>query len=215
MIRILSHVFSWLLLPLFMPLYGLLIAMYYPSMELNSGRINIHMIPEGIKWKLFAVFSIFSCVAPGISYVGLHKFKIISTLDMENKEERHLPLILMFIYGILLYILFVLNDPNHVLPSYYFSLTLSGVFVTGIYMIITRYIKISMHAGGAGILCGFLFSFFQRQMDPSILWMVLSLISAGLVIGSRYYLEKHTPKELFWGITIAFCVTSGLVAFYP
>lgn len=211
MIRKLSHLFSWVFLPLLMPLYGLLITMFYPIHTYHSSRISMYDIPSLQKWLLFSIFAVFSFVAPSLSYIGLYKFKIITTLDMEKREERNLPLVIMLIYGLLLFYLIQRIDTRHVLPMYYSTLALSGVLVTTIFTILTRYLKISMHAGGVGILCGYLFSFFLQQSNPSLLWLCIGILVAGTVIGSRWYLHKHTLRELVLGFSVAALLTGAVV----
>ena len=212
MIRYLSHLFSWVFLPLLMPLYGLLITMYYPIHSYHSSRISMYDIPPRQKWLLFAIFAAFSFIAPSLSYLGLYKFKIITTLDMEKREERNLPLIIMLIYGLLLFYLVQQIDTMQILPIFYSTLALSGVLVTTVFTILTRYLKISMHAGGAGILCGYLFSFFIQQPNPSLFWLCIGIVIAGTVIGSRWYLHKHTLRELVLGFSVAAFLT-GIVVY--
>jgi hypothetical protein len=69
-----------------------------------------------------------------------------------------------------------------------------------------------MHAGGAGILTGFLYAYFMQQHNPSYLWVAISILMAGMVISARWYLRKHTALELFLGYTLAFLIT-GIVVY--
>lgn len=208
----LSHLFSWVFLPLIMPLYGLLIVMFYPAQELTPHTVTMYTLPLSIKWILFGMFTVFGFVVPGLSFLGLFRFKIISTIDMENRQERLYPLIIMLVYGLMLYGLIQQSDPKSLLPRHFSTLALSGVGVTLVFMLLTRYLKISMHAGGAGILTGFLYGYFSQLHNPSFLWIAISLLMAGLVIAARWYLRKHTALELFLGYTLATLIT-GLVVY--
>jgi hypothetical protein len=78
-------------------------------------------------------------------------------------------------------------------------------------MLLTQVLKISMHAGGAGILTGFLYAYFMHQHNPSYAWMGLAILISGLVISARWYLRKHTALELFLGYTLAGIITFGVV----
>jgi hypothetical protein len=42
-------------------------------------------LPVDLKWQLFYIFTIFSALLPGISFVALHKKKIISTILITNR----------------------------------------------------------------------------------------------------------------------------------
>ena len=175
----LSHLFSWIFIPLLMPLYGLLIVLFYPAEELVQNTISVYALPLGIKWIVFGMFAVFSFAAPGLSFLGLFRFKIITTIDIENRTERLYPLLIMLIYGLMLYWLIGESDPKHLLPPYFSSLALAGVGVTLLFMGLTQVLKISMHAGGAGILTGFLYAYFIQQHNPSYAWIGLSILVSG------------------------------------
>ena len=117
----------------------------------------------------------------------------------------------MLIYGVMLYWLLGKSDPRGLISPYFAALALAGVAVTGVFMLITQVIKISMHAGGAGILTGFLYAYFTHVHNPSLGWICASVIMAGLVIAARWYLRKHTAIELFLGYTLAGIITFGVV----
>ena len=213
--RLLSHVFSWVFLPLFMPAYGLLISLYYPSEELVYTSKSMFGLPNDVKTQLFWVFFIFSCAAPGISFVMLHQRKIISTIDMENAGERNIPLLIMFAYCALMFGLFLYKAPNGLLPKYFYALPLAGAIVTVFFMFINRWIKISMHAGGGGILCGYLIAFFMAQAQVPILLIALAILVSGLTISARLYLKKHEPIEVYTGWLLGFAITFSCNWFYP
>lgn len=209
----LSHIISWIFLPLLMPLYGLLMVMFYPGQEIQQASLSVYELPLPIKWILFTMFFVFCFAAPGLSFLGLYRFKIISTIDMESRQERVYPLLIMLIYGVMLYWLLGKSDPRGLISPYFASLALAGVAVTGVFMLITQAIKISMHAGGAGILTGFLYAYFGQVHNPSLGWICASVIMAGLVIAARWHLRKHTALELFLGYVLAGLITFGVVYF--
>jgi hypothetical protein len=213
--KVLSHIFSWVFLPLFMPAYGLLISLYYPSEALVYSSMNMFNIPPDIKSQLFWLFFIFSCAAPGLSFVMLHQRKIITTIDMENARERNIPLLIMFAYCAFLYALFLYKAPNGLLPKYFYALPLSGTIVTACFIYINRWIKISMHAGGGGILCGYLVAFFITQTQAPILLIALAFLVSGLTISARLYLKKHEEIEVYAGWLLAFAITFSCNWFYP
>ncbi len=213
--RIISHVLSWVFLPLLMPSYGLLISLYYPSEQLNQSVNSMFALPSAIKSQLFWLFFTFSFVAPGISFVMLHRRKIISTIDMENGKERNIPLLIMFGYCIFLFALFLYKAPNGILPSFFYALPLSGAIVTAAFMLINRWIKISMHAGGGGILCGYLIAFFIGQFNPPIFIITLAFLFSGLTISARLFLNKHLEIEVYSGWILAFLITFSCNWLYP
>lgn len=207
--KTLSHICSWVFLPLLMPLYGLLIVMFSPYQKTIGTRYSLFEMSDPMKWRFFAVFAALSCVAPGVSYVFLHRFKIISTIDMENRKERFIPLLIMFVYGLLLLFLFYKVDHKNLLPLALYALPLSGVVVTGAFMVLTGFFKISMHAGGAGILSGFIWVHFSQNLGLGFFWLAWCLLASGLTIGARWHLNKHSAKDLLFGYTLAFGITAA------
>jgi membrane-associated phospholipid phosphatase len=208
--KILSHLFSWVFLPLFMPSYGILISLFVPAFSSNLEMTSLYFAPNESKWALFTIFFLFSVVAPGVSFILLHRFKVISTIDIERQRERSLPLIIMLVYSLVLFFLLVYKTGNSSLPRYFYALPLSGVAVTSIFLVINRWIKISLHAAGAGILVGFLAVFTRAQDQLSIWWLLSALLASGLTMGARLYLRKHTALEVYSGFLLAIFLTAGI-----
>jgi membrane-associated phospholipid phosphatase len=214
--KIFSDIVSWVFLPLFMPVYGLLLAMYIPSNEdyiLNED--SLYFLTDTAKQAILYMFFIFSVLAPGLSFLLLHKKKIISTIDMENQRERNIPMILMLSYCLVLYFLFIIKAQDNILPKYVYALPLSGVFVTLTYTFINRWIKISLHAGGAGILTGFLLAYASAQVEFETWILIAAILASGLTLTARLYLKKHTQLEVYTGWSLAVLLTFLVNTLYP
>jgi membrane-associated phospholipid phosphatase len=214
--KIFSDIVSWVFLPLFMPVYGLLLAMYIPSNEdyiLNED--SLYFLTDTAKQAILYMFFIFSVLAPGLSFLLLHKKKIISTIDMENQRERNIPMILMLSYCLVLYFLFIIKAQDNILPKYVYALPLSGVFVTLTYTFINRWIKISLHAGGAGILTGFLLAYASAQVEFETWILIAAILASGLTLTARLYLNKHTQLEVYTGWSLAVLLTFLVNTLYP
>lgn len=208
--KFLSHFFSWVFLPLLMPSYGILISLFVPAYSTDLEMTSLYFAPVESKWALFTIFFLFSVVAPGVSFVLLHRFKVISTIDIERQGERSLPLVIMLVYSLVLFFLLVYKAGEGTLPRYFYALPLSGVAVTSIFLLINRWIKISLHGAGAGILLGFLFVFTRAQDHFSLVWVLSALLASGLTMAARLYLRKHTPLEVYTGFTLALLLTAGI-----
>lgn len=205
-----AHLFSWVFLPLFMPTYGILISLFVPAFSTNSRMTGLFFAPIESKWALFTIFFLFSVVAPGISFILLHRFKVISTIDIERQRERSLPLIIMLVYSLVLFFLLLYKTGSASLPRYYYALPLSGVAVTSVFLLINRWIKISLHAAGAGILVGFLAIYTAAQDQFSLWWFLGAVVASGLTLSARLYLQKHTPLEVYTGFALAVLFTSSI-----
>ena len=213
--KTLAHIFSWLFLPLLMPFYGLYLSLYIPSEELSLSGKGMYQIQLELKSQLLIIFFLFSALAPGISFYLLHKRKIISTIDIEDSKERNFPLLIMFAYCMVLFTLFIFKAPNNILPKYFYALPLSGAIVTTLFMIINRWIKISLHGGGAGILVGYLSVFMLENSGFPILFFAFAIIASGLCLSSRLFLQRHTPLEVYSGWSLALIITFICCSYYP
>jgi hypothetical protein len=211
--KFLAHFFSWVFLPLLMPSYGILISLFVPAYSTNIEMTSLYFAPIESKLALFTIFFLFSVVAPGISFILLHRFKVISTIDIERQGERSLPLVIMLVYSLVLFFLLVYKAGAGTLPRYFYALPLSGVAVTSIFLLINRWIKISLHGAGAGILLGFLIIFTRAQDAFSIWWVLSALLAAGLTMAARLYLRKHTSLEVYTGFVFALLITAGIHQF--
>jgi membrane-associated phospholipid phosphatase len=196
-----------------MPSYGILISLFVPAYSSDAEMTSLYFAPIESKWALFTIFFLFSVVAPGVSFVLLHRFKVISTIDIERQRERSLPLIIMLVYSLVLFFLLVYKAGAGTLPRYFYALPLSGVAVTSIFLLINRWIKISLHGAGAGILLGFLIIFTRAQDAFSIWWVLSALLAAGLTMAARLYLQKHTSLEVYTGFIFALLITAGIHQF--
>ncbi len=211
-----AHLFSWVFLPLFMPVYGLLLLMYIPSnQDFIFNEDSLYFLPGQAKAAILYMFFVFSVLAPALCFLLLRRFNVITTIDMENQRERSIPMFIMLSFCLVLYFLFLVKAQNNLLPKYIYALPLSGVFVTASFTYINRWIKISLHGGGAGILCGFIFSYALAQAVFAYWVLIAVILAAGLTISARLYLRKHTPTEVYTGFILAAVMTFVINYLYP
>ncbi len=210
-------VITWVFMPLMMPIYALLLILFVPAFQFDSNpnSLQLFMYPIQLKWAILIAFFIFGVAAPGFSFMILHKKNMISTLEMDGKKERNLPLIITLIYGILLYLILMFKVGSGILPKYFFALPMSGSVVLGIMVYVNHFRKISLHAAGVGILTGFIFAFCLGQVAYEFWIIIVSVLVSGLVISSRIYLQKHQPIEVILGYSISTLVTFLVTFFYP
>lgn len=209
MIQKIAHIISWIFLPLFLPVYGLIISLYITSEEKIISNPSLYELPSDLKYQLLILFFIFGVVAPGISFILLYRRQIISTIEMDNRKERFVPLFIVFTYCIILFFLFYLKAPNTILPIYIYSLPLTGAIIALVFLVINFWTKISLHAAGAGILTGYLYAFFAHQLVIEYRLILIAFIISGILMSSRLFLKKHTPFQVYLGWVIAF-----IIAFY-
>ena len=214
--KILAEILSWVFLPLLTPVYGLLIAMYVISQPFPvDAQESLFLLPDSAKLAIFYMFLIFSVLAPAVSFVILRKQNIITTIDMENQKERNIPMFITLAYCLILYSVFIYISKEIALPKYVYALPFSGIFVTVIYTFINRWIKISLHAGGVGIMSGFLFAYAVEQAEFQFWILIFAIIASGLTISARLFLKKHTQLEVYTGWSLAVIMTFLVNYLYP
>lgn len=214
--KALSHLISWVFLPLFTPLYGLMIALFVPSQQAFAtfNQDSLYALPADLKWRLVYTFFFFGTFLPALAFIYLKSRKIISTIEIEDRRERGLPILLMLGSCVALYITFLLLPDGSPVPKYLYSLPLSGVVSSVIFYFQTRWKKVSLHGGGVGIMTGFLFAYVldHESYEMWILWA--SILVSGLVGSARIYLGRHTLLEIIVGWFTGTFVTFVITVFY-
>ena len=114
--QVLSKTVSWIFLPLFMPIYGLLLTLYIPSQEANISNASLFDLPDGLKTQILFLFVVFTSIAPGISFILMYRRGMLSSVEMDQRKERLFPLFIMLSYCVLLFFLFWKKAPDYVLP---------------------------------------------------------------------------------------------------
>jgi len=201
-------------MPLFMPIYALLLVMFIPAEEQQFYGLEcldcIYLLSFQVKKALLYMFMIFCVIAPGISFMLLKRNGVINTLSMETRAERTAPIIIMFIYCLGLYLMLTYTTNTVTLPKFIYSLALSGVIVTGLFVLLNQWKKVSIHAASAGMFTGFILAYTSFNLKFGIGMFIGSILISGIVMTARSYLQKHTMQELivgwFTGVFITFIV---------
>jgi len=210
-----STLASWLFFPLFMPMYAVVFTMFYPSMEYGRDGVPLDRLSPELQGLLLLILFIFIVLGPVFSVLSLSKSALITGIELEDKKDRPIPIALVFVYSTLLYFLLKYQDPNGMLPSYIYGTALCGMIINPIFALISLRMKVSLHAGGAGFFTGYSYAFSLHQMAPSLWFLTLAILISGLVIGARWYLQKHSLRELLLGYAIALVISGLVIYLYP
>lgn len=163
-----------------------------------------YTISETGRWFFILISTVLTIVAPVISVGYLVYSNQISSIHIENRNERIIPLVITAAYGFGLYYLF----SQFQLPS--IILAIAGVGVVGIIttLLITMFWKISAHMIGVSGFGGMVLAL-SNQVHPIQTWVIMGVfILMGLVGWSRLTLKAHT----FWQVIVAWAV--GLTIAY-
>ena len=205
--KFLSNIISWIFLPLFMPVYALLLTMYIPSLEEGSFQNKtIYFLDPRLKLALLGIFFLFSFLAPAISLVILKRNNKISNLEIDNRSERSIPILITAIYSAVLAWFLIAKTPEGILPAAIYLLPAGGTVAILLVLFITRFDKISLHGLGVGMLMGFLIAYFQTQAQFQLSILILATILSGLVMSARLFLGKHNLRQCLMGYFLGMLV---------
>lgn len=176
------------------------------------------------KTLLLILVSIYSIVIPGIAILMLKILGVVKTLEMKEKHERIIPLIICMIFYLWLWIN-LKQDLN--IPAVWIMFILCSVITTGLSLVINNWIKLSIHTAGitATLLFWVMMNFqyckesncyinFAKnstsQFKLEYFLMILTFLG-GWIMTARLILEQHKVKEIVSGIFIGLI---GIVAAY-
>lgn len=207
---------SWLFLPLFTPIYGLMVVLYLP-MQANSFLANesLYLLDPAAKFLFLLLFLVFIVLAPGLSFVVLRMNKTISSLQMERAEERLTPIAIMTFYCVVLYLFLHFQAEGALIPSIIKAMVLGGAIASFLAYFITKRMKISLHAIGMGALFGFIYMYASQLEQVPIGVLTAVLLLSGLVLSVRLVLNAHNLKEIGAGYVLGFATQIINIYFYP
>ena len=215
MIVRIANFISWAFLPLFIPVIALALTMYIPSEEKNLSHPSLYLLDNDFKSQIIFLFLVFGTLAPGVSFLLMFRRKLISTIEMDDRTERVVPLLIVFSYCLILFLLFFLKAPGGVLPKYIYAIPFSGALLSLIFLFINYWTKISLHAAGGGMITGYLCAFSAQQLHFNYLIILLGFLISGLIMSARLALNKHTPFQVYLCWILAFVVTFYCNLYYP
>ncbi len=187
---VLARTISAVFHPLLMPLYGMLIIFSAPTL--------LGFLPFTIKKVLFIIVLINNVLVP-LSLIPYFKYRnIIASWTIEDRKERTIPLIATsFFYSVTVYLIFRFN-----IPVFIKSFVLISAFLAIAVTIINFWWKISIHSVGVGALTALVVVLSVKMQTPLSLFLVAVVLSAGIVMTSRLYLNAHTPGEVWSGFLL-------------
>ena len=192
LLKIIAKIISYILHPLFIPTYIFIwLAWRFP--ESFAG-----ISPAGMMFKKISVF-LNASFFPAFAVFLLWRLKFIESIYLRTQKDRIIPYIItMIFYWWMWYLSRSFEDQPEVLKFFYF-----GIFLTTVFgLIINNFIKISMHAMGAGSIFAFviLTCFFYKTLLGTDIAVVTFL--AGLICTARLLLNEHSTAEIYTGLIV-------------
>ncbi len=190
--RELAHLFSKIFHPVFSPIWLFLIV-----------SIGVQAFVLYSLVQMVYIFSIVSFLAVGMPILVILFLKwvgLISHLELNNRTERILPLVVgaLFVWGASSF-LHRINFPITMI-----MLLRLSVIVLVIATFITMFWKISLHALGWGVVSSVAFMMVGLTGSGYFFIFPITLFIAGLVATSRLYLGAHSPTQIYCGFGLGF-----------
>lgn len=133
--------------------------------------------------------------------------KMIFDIQLSQKRERYIPLVICFSMFIFCYFL-LRRIP---IPPDYQAFCLGCALSALITLLVISKWKISLHMvgiGGVTGLIGYLIIHMQVNLE---FYLILSLLAAGLVGTARLILEAHKPFEIYTGFLMGCIVVISVM----
>lgn len=186
--------------PLFMPTFGLALLFGFDKLY--------GFFPAEYIWFNLLVILVFTLIIPVISFWILMKTGQISDINIRDKSERLVPMILTFFSYVAAYVLLV----RFKVPQVVSLFVLGGIFTLIISGIITPFWKISAHMTGIGGFAGatFMFSLVLNQNLSPILSLII--LMAGCLGWARIQLKAHDIWQVGAGFTLGFLAMVAVFA---
>jgi hypothetical protein len=158
------------------------------------------ILPIRSRYILYGLVFFNTFLVPLLVSLALLKRGHISSLHMNTRNERRIPLLVTaFSYAFTYYLL----NQVSLSPVIYVSL-LGAILALVIHIIINLSWKISAHMTGFGGMLGTVFGFaFRLHQDLTVLICVLFVI-AGLLASARLLITDHTPGQIYAGFLNGF-----------
>jgi len=198
--RLFAQFVSYLLHPMLMPTYLLLLVYSTDTYLQLATPANLHLVVT------LLVF-ISSCLLPGFGIILLQRNGLIKSLQMETREERRIPFLITAIFYFLTF--YLLRQVQ--LPSLVPLLLLGATFALVLTMLINLKWKISAHMVGIGGVIGAIIGLSMRLFVDYRLIIMILIIVAGLIGSSRMLLNAHSPAQIYFGFGVG--ISSQLLLF--
>jgi len=186
-----AKVISIIFHPLLIPTYAMLLL-------INTNTHLTLVIPEKLRYIAVSLVFLTSFVLPLLIIFILLKVGKIKSLEMETRQERILPLLIVSVFFYLTYHL-LKQGPYFMLFNIFM---LGATLLVIISLFVNYFYKISIHmlalGGMFGTFAGFSITF---NLDLSFLLYLIVFVS-GIVGFARLKLDAHVPSQVYTGFAL-------------
>jgi hypothetical protein len=195
-----ARLISYILHPLLMPTYALLLLF-------NQNTYYVLILPEKLKWALTGLIFGNTFILPTVIIWLMLQKGIISSLQLPERKERTFPFVIAAISFFATY--FMLGNMG--LPAVFLLFLLGGSILVVVAAIINLFWKISIHMMGIGGLAGgFAGLMFTHHLNAPLL-IILLIILGGITGFARLKLNTHNEAQVYTGYVAGALIMSGTI----
>lgn len=193
-VSIISHFLSWVLVPLLMPVYGLILAF---------GLSVLDVVPSQMKVRFILIIAGINFVIPILLVLLLKFLGVVEDVGLNGRKERLIPYTITVIcFGASSWFLATKGAPVWLCMFY-----AGGALAALINLIVNFKWKISAHAAGiAGVIALLIKMEKDTSVSPELfLWLLIVIGLTGLMGSARIWLGRHTVWQVLAGYAVGFC----------
>ena len=185
--KIIAKIISYIFHPLLAPTIGIYIILNAVS--------YLSAIPPDAKLWLYILVFVTTFLFPSISLLFLFWQKLITNVEVNDKRERLLPIIITLAFYYLGYYILGINNVSGLLRAFY----LSAIISITLSFFINLFWKISAHMVGIGGIIGLILLISIKQNLNLEFILIIGVLLAGIIGSSRIKLEAHNPLQVIAG----------------
>lgn len=195
--RLFFQTISIIFHPLLMPTYGCLLLFFLkPNTPFDL------LTPLKIKWLITGMVFLFTFLFPAFNILTLYKMKRISSIRLNEQNERTFPYVLTALFYLGLF--YMLRDIQ-LWNSIKLLILGAGLSILTAALINLKY-KISAHAIGIGGLLGGMIAVSYFIQTNFTLYYIVIILIGGMVGSGRLYLKEHTGGQITLGFITGFTI---------
>ena len=190
-----SRILSYILHPLLIPTFATSTLMLQPGLQTI-------VMPGPLRIWFLSVVIVFTLVIPVTGVLILLKFKALYSLEMYQRNERTIPLLISSTSFMVL--LFAIKSTG--IPPLFLYVLYSATFALLAGLLINLVYKISLHTLGWSALAATLTGISLRMGIPLLMLIIISVLISGVVGYARLKQNAHNPAQVYLGYVAGICV---------
>ena len=184
---------SWALVPLLMPVYGVLLAFNVSILDFT---------PMSVKTVFTLVTAAFTVAVPALLVFLLKRTGLVQDIGLNGRKERLIPYIISIVSmagtGAFMW--------YKGAPLWLVMFFAGGAVAALVNLIINFRWKISAHAAGIAGIVALLLRILRYgfPMESAFIWLLITIGLAGLLGTSRIWLGRHSVWQVVAGYAVGF-----------